>query len=653
MSTPPSEEAARTAGTVVARAASVGAVAAAIVCVRLAAPADFTVRVVDETGRPVEAVVVRVVRSSDPNDFQELYSDVAGEVRARVDGVRKAVDVVVNPPGGKFAPAAHECDPTALGTGPNYASGELCAVPASSYAPSGLVVRLEDRLPTRQICRLTGRGASNGPYQYAGHDSAITVPWVHGAQDEHEDLLWWFGDTTDEPGGEIFVPNKMASSDGDAAARACVELRYLGPRDAAVLPVDRSVETEATVWLDVPLVSTSAAGDRPHGAYAFHPRRGDRLHVGYLSVEDTQPFFKITHLGLATLEACAEDCEREFGGTGPRLRREPAAVWSAPVEYARAPEGGAFAFGDEYTILKVVERRTYCEAPPHDVDCAPEHPCPDGGRCIEPGKFCDAKPHVACLEDGDCAHGRCVAGGVVAMRVARDRVTDKGAYRYWNAESETFEPFAGREPDAILVDATLGNSVSVMWSEFLSRWVLISNEEAVHYVGQSRVTLRTARELLGPWSEPRRIMENLGGQRSYNPRFVPAYTRTDAPQLVYWTATYDAYDESWPTHGMDFDYNVFLYETDLARLAQSAGNTEETSAGSTRSSRLMSDQENDATSSRAVHGAARSSSPSDQARSPTIRSAPPPALRSARRVEPRSRLESFSRAWFRTSGTCA
>ena len=152
------------------------------------------------------------------------------------------------------------------------------------------------------------------------------------------------------------------------------------------------------------------------------------------------------------------------------------------------------------------------------------------------------------------------------MQVGRQRVTDKSAYRYWNAETRTFEPYVGREPDAIHVDPRVGNSVSVMWSDYLSRWVMISNEESAHYVGQSVVVLRTAVELLGPWSESVRIMENLGGQRSYNPRFVPRYTRPSAPHLVYWTATYDAYDESEPMHGRDFDYNVFLYETDLRAL---------------------------------------------------------------------------------------
>ena len=94
-----------------------------------------------------------------------------------------------------------------------------CGVERSGYDDEIVTITLGDRLPTRQVCRLTGHGGRNGPYHYAGQDSAITVPWVRARDGiEREDVLWWFGDTTDVSGGEIFVPNKMAASDGDADA---------------------------------------------------------------------------------------------------------------------------------------------------------------------------------------------------------------------------------------------------------------------------------------------------------------------------------------------------------------------------------------------------------------------------------------------------
>jgi hypothetical protein len=555
------------------RVIATGLVVGAAVALVAAGPVELQLRVQDESGRPVEAVVIRVARSADPRQVVELYTDAGGSARATIAGVHKELDIWVNPSSAPYDPRSRTCGPGRDENGPTYETWQACALERSAYAHEALSIALQTRLSTRQICRLTGRGAPNGPYQYAGQDSAITIPWVRARNGrERGDVLWWFGDTTDVPGGEIFVSNKMAWSDGDADAADCLALDYVGPRDHAPLGVDPSIEAEATVWLDIPLVSSTVVETRPHGAYAFRPADGDRLHIGYLSVKSTPPLFEILHLGLATLPACEGDCGAAARTTGLGLVREPLAIWQAPVEYARAPEGGAFLFGDTYTILKVAERRTYCASPPYAHDCSVERPCTDGSVCVEPGKFCDAVPHTACRDDSGCADGRCVRGGVIAMQVDRSRVTEKSAYRYWHAETRAFEPYVDREPDAILVDPRLGNSVSVMWSDFLSRWVMISNEEAPHYVGQSVVVMRTAAELLGPWGAPTRIMENLGGQRSYNPRFVPSYTRSSAPQLVYWTATYDAYDESRPMHGRDFDYNVFLYETDLAKVDQTARN---------------------------------------------------------------------------------
>jgi hypothetical protein len=602
-------------GTILLRAAASLAVLLAIALVAGSAPVAFEVRVVDDQGRPVEAVSVRVVRVSDPRDYEDYFTDFHGVVRPAIDGVRKQVDVLVNGRGKDFDPRAYRCELRGNDDGPTYRTRRLCGVSPYRHASAAFEVALEPRLGTRQICRLTGRRAANGPYQYFGHDSAITIPWRRRVAGRVvDDLLWWFGDTIDVPGGPILVPNKMARTAAGADAARCPPLEYLGTHEQAPLPVDGSVATEATVWLDLPLVSSAKPDPRPHGGFGFRPDLGDVLHVGYLSVEDTSPFFEVTHLGIATLTDCAGDCSDRLDGHGPTLVREPDAVWHAPVEYARAPEQAPFLFGDTYTILKVVERRTYCARPPHDVDCADDRPCRDGSRCIEPGKFCDMGPHVACLDDADCEAGRCVAGGVIAMRVDRDEVTRKDAYRYWNARSRAFEPYVGREPDAILVDPALGNSVSVMWSSWLGKWIMISNLESAHYVGQSRVVFRTAPELLGPWSDSTLVMENLGGQRSYNPRFVPSYTQSARAELVYWTATYDAYDESWPMHGKDFDYNVFLYQTDLSALDQTREIEPSTSSGSTNSRADMRAQSNALTSSRGEHGAARSSIPSDQAR---------------------------------------
>jgi hypothetical protein len=579
-----------------------------------ARPIPLRMTIHDDRGRPVEAVVVRVARTGDPRQTAELYSDRNGAVTAEIAGVRKTLEITVNPAtAASSAPSedgSHE-----QGLGPTYETDRAHAVRAESYDDETLSFALRPRLPTRQICRLTGYGAPNGPYQYAGQDSAITIPYVR-EESGHlvERLLWWFGDTVSESDGPILVPNKMAISDPAANAADCIRLEYLGARDQAPLFVDEKVEDEATVWIDLPLVSSVAADSQPNGGFSYRPHLGDRLHLAYLSVADTKPLFTVTHLGLASEAPCETDCRAVGAGRGIGFEREKDAIWNAPLEYSRAPEGSAFLFGDTYTILKVAERRPYCAAPPHAVDCAAERPCADGSACITPGQFCSATPHVACAANADCAEGRCTRGGVIAMQVDRSSVTDESAYRYWDARTKTFAPYEGREPDAILVDAALGNSVSVMWSEYAKRWIMISNYESGFYTGQRLVALRSSPELLGPWGEAETIMENLGGQRSYNPRFLPAYTHAPSTNLVYWTATYDAFDESWPMHGLPFDYNVFLYETDLAATRQKDLSKAATSSGSTSSLARSASHENRATSAAAGVGTGVASKPSEQAR---------------------------------------
>ena len=353
------------------RALGVALLFAIPVVLTLARPIPFHLIVRDDRGRPVEAVVVRVERAADPHQVVELYTNEAGEVSAEIAGVGKTLDLAINP-----ATAASSVPNSngayEVGAGPTYDTERLHGVAPDRYARTALELTLRPRLSTRQVCRLTGYGSASRPYQYAGQDSAITIPYVREVNGRSiERLLWWFGDTVGKSDGPILVSNKMATSDPTADASHCIDLEYVGGRDHGPLVVDPATAGEATVWLDIPLVSSRVPESRPHGGYAFRPDRGDRLSVGYLSVADTKPLFTVTHLGLATASACDDvDCGVAGEGKGIRLEREPDAVWTAPLEYTRAPEGSAFLFGDTYTILKVAERRPYCAAPPHAVDCS-------------------------------------------------------------------------------------------------------------------------------------------------------------------------------------------------------------------------------------------------------------------------------------------
>jgi hypothetical protein len=542
------------------RVFSVSMIAAVPALLEASRPVGVLVSIEDARGRAIEAVPVRVTRDGGL-ETRLLFSGRDGRVEFAVGGIDKRVDVVV---AAGVDSDASGC-PVRPEDGLNYDVVSFCGLDAATESRREVV--LSPHTATQQVCRITGRGTATSPYDYEGQDSAITIPvFLRPPPSRVPDILWWFGDTTTDATREIYVSNKMALSDSEADPGRCPELTYVDLPSRGPLSVDPGRTDEATVWLDVPLVRHdpgSRAVGMLNGSYGYDPEASDRLFLAYLSVEDTQPFFKITEIGLAEFSACYPNCA-DAGANERMATRVPGATWSLPVEYGRAPEGTAFLFDSEYTIVKVAPRRSYCREDPGIVDCAGDgQPCPGSGECVEPGRFCSEPPYVVCEEDGECSTGRCGSGGVIAMRVGEEQILEKSAYRYWNARTRGFDKDATENSDAIMVAESLGNSASVMWSRALERWLMIHNLEAPAFEGMRWVALRTADSLLGPWGEPVTIMENVGGQKSYNPRFVPEYQRGD---LVYWTATFDTLSDREPMRAAPFDYNVFLYETDLGSL---------------------------------------------------------------------------------------
>jgi hypothetical protein len=543
---------------------SVSMIAAVPVLLGISRPVEVLVSIEDSRGRAVEAVPVRVTRTGG-RETRVFFSDRDGRVKFALGGIDKRVDVVVAA-GPDFSSSGCPVNPE---TGLNYAAVSFCGIDPAEAPNREVEAVLSTHTATQQVCRLTGRGAATSPYEYEGQDSAITLPvFLRPVPSRVADILWWFGDTTTDATREIYVSNKMALSDGEADPGRCPELTYVDLPSRGPLSVDPQRTREATVWLDVPLVRHrpgSRGEGLPNGSYGYDPEASDRLLLAYLSVEDTQPFFKITQIGLAEVSACYPICGEDESNR-QMATRVSTATWDLPVEYGRAPEGTAFLFDGEYTIVKVAPRRSYCRDDPDKVDCAGAGvSCPGGGECVEPGKFCSEPPHVVCSGDEACPAGSCRAGGVIAMRVSEDRILDKTAYRYWNAETREFDKQSSKESDALLVAESIGNSASIMWSGALERWLMIHNLEAPFFEGMRRVVLRTADSLLGPWGSAATIMENVGGQKSYNPRFVPEYQRGD---LVYWTATFDTMSEREPMRAAPFDYNVFLYETDVSSFKE-------------------------------------------------------------------------------------
>lgn len=139
-------------------------------------------------------------------------------------------------------------------------------------------------------------------------------------------------------------------------------------------------------------------------------------------------------------------------------------------------------------------------------------------------------------------------GGVQLMRVpARaDAVADQGAYEYFTGVVDDVAVWGSEEADAVTVlDAAVGE-LSVLWSEYLQRWLLttmVDNGDAVVFEGLSP---------WGPWSEPHTITTQAETPGLYAPYTCPRYV-TDGGRRI------------WFTLSIWGPYQVFWYSMDLVR----------------------------------------------------------------------------------------
>ncbi len=131
-------------------------------------------------------------------------------------------------------------------------------------------------------------------------------------------------------------------------------------------------------------------------------------------------------------------------------------------------------------------------------------------------------------------------GGVSLARVPEDQILDMSAYRYWDG--------AGWNPDmsrAAEVASSPVGELSVAWNDHLQSWIMTYLNEQM-----AAIVIRTAPDLVGPWSDP-----------------MPVVSGTDYPAL------YGAYLHPWASSGDTIyftmsqwgQYNVELMRVRLLR----------------------------------------------------------------------------------------
>ena len=103
-------------------------------------------------------------------------------------------------------------------------------------------------------------------------------------------------------------------------------------------------------------------------------------------------------------------------------------------------------------------------------------------------------------------------GGVQLARVAMDQILDMTSYEYWDGAS-----WVPRDASAAatLLPAPVGE-LSVRWSTYLGRWVMMYLNEA-----KAAIVLRTAECLTGPWSDEVTVVPGAQYPQLYAPYLLP------------------------------------------------------------------------------------------------------------------------------------
>lgn len=139
-------------------------------------------------------------------------------------------------------------------------------------------------------------------------------------------------------------------------------------------------------------------------------------------------------------------------------------------------------------------------------------------------------------------HGR--FGGVHLAKVPVSRVEDASAWRYLTGVDDG-DPTWAEEPDhaALVLDDTVGE-LSVVWNDYLDRWIMT-------YLAEGRgVVMREGITPWGPWSDEFTLVGPTEVPGPYAP-FMNARYAEDGGRVVYFTLSI------WEP------YNVFWYRAEL------------------------------------------------------------------------------------------
>lgn len=113
------------------------------------------------------------------------------------------------------------------------------------------------------------------------------------------------------------------------------------------------------------------------------------------------------------------------------------------------------------------------------------------------------------------------------LRVDDEDVLNPDEYEYWDGQDWTDDPLAAAE----VVPAPVGE-LSVRWSDYHERWLMMYKNEITH-----AVVLRTAENLEGPWDDEQVVVTAEQFPSLYAPYLLPS----EGPDIYYVLSRFNTY----------------------------------------------------------------------------------------------------------------
>lgn len=141
-------------------------------------------------------------------------------------------------------------------------------------------------------------------------------------------------------------------------------------------------------------------------------------------------------------------------------------------------------------------------------------------------------------------------GGVALMRVpaTEEAVEDAAAYEYFGGTDDDGGPVWEADLDAaeLVVEGTIGE-LSVMWSDYLDRWIMTYSDGGNAYIREGITPW-------GPWGEPILLASAADYPGLYSPYMNPRYVAEGGKRIYFSMSLWDP-------------YNVFWFSVDLEKAS--------------------------------------------------------------------------------------